>query len=208
MNVLVLNGSPKGELSVTLQYVAYVQKKCPAHTFKIVHVSQRIKRLERDAAAFAEVLADVRAADLVLWATPVYYMLAPGQLKRFIELVAERGAADAFAGRGAAALTTSIHFYDHTAHAYLAGICEDWGMRFYGSHSAEMFDLGGRQGQAQVTRFAEDLLTAVAQGAPAPVSHAPVTPHGFTYTPGPGAVSTTDSGMKASPVCPDGRCAR
>jgi multimeric flavodoxin WrbA len=184
--------------------VAYLQKKLPAHTFKIVHVSQRIRRLERDAAAFGEVLADVRAADLVLWATPVYYMLVPGQLKRFIELVAERGAGDAFAGRGAAALTTSIHFYDHTAHAYLAGICGDWGMRFLGNHSAQMYDLRGREGQAQIVRFAEDLLAAIAQGPAAPVSYAPVTPHGFTYTPGATTVSAQtkihgeNSGMEAS----------
>src|SRR3990170_4964559 len=131
MNILVLNGSPKGELSVTLQYVAYLQKKFAKHTFKIEHIAQRIKRLERDKAAFDAILADVRAADLVLWATPVYYFLVPGQVKRFIELVNERGAVEAFAGRFAAVITTSIHFFDHIAHNYLTGICEDWGMHFY-----------------------------------------------------------------------------
>jgi hypothetical protein len=41
MNILVLNGSPKGELSVTRQYVAYLQKKLSTHTFKIEQVAQR-----------------------------------------------------------------------------------------------------------------------------------------------------------------------
>src|SRR5574341_1393490 len=94
MNILVLNGSPKGELSVTLQYVAYLQKKFATYNFKIEHIAQRIKRLERSEAAFDAILADVRAADLVLWATPVYYLLVPGQVKRFIELVNERGATE------------------------------------------------------------------------------------------------------------------
>lgn len=188
MSILVLSGSPKGELSVTLQYAAYLQKRFPAHTFKMVHVGQRIKRLERDGAAFAEVLADVCAADLVLWVTPVYYMLVPGQLKRFIELVGERGAVEAFAGRAAAAITTSIHFYDHTAHNYLAGISEDWGMRWYGGHSAEMFDLQKGKERAQFLRFAEDLFAAVEKGAPAPVSHAATVPHGLSYTPGPSTI--------------------
>ena len=129
MNILVLSGSPKGELSVTLQYAAYLKKRFPAHTFEIVHVGQRIKRLERDEATRAEILADVRAADLVLWTTPVYYMLVPGQLKRFIELVAERGAVEAFAGRAAAAITTSIHL-PFVRRQFLARIKESMVMPF------------------------------------------------------------------------------
>ena len=82
MHILVLNGSPRGEKSVTLQYVVYLQNKFPEHTFHIVHVAQRIKRLERDVAAFDAILAGVEGADLVLWATPVFYMLVPGQVKR------------------------------------------------------------------------------------------------------------------------------
>lgn len=58
---------------------------------------------------------DVRTADLVLWATPVFYMLVPGQSKRSIELVDERGEAGASSGRYAAVVTNSIHYYDHAA---------------------------------------------------------------------------------------------
>lgn len=185
MNILVLNGSPKGEQSVTLQYVAYLQKKFSAHTFNIIHVAQRIKRLERDEVAFDDILANVWAADLVLWATPVFYMLVPGQLKRLIELVEQRGASEAFAGRYAAVVTTSIHYYDHLAHNYLAAICEDWGMRFSGGHSAEMMDLLGAPGRAQFLRFAEGLFAAVAGASVLPASYAPVIPHDLIYTPGP-----------------------
>ncbi len=30
MNIVVLNGSPKGDLSITLQYIRYAAKKKPA----------------------------------------------------------------------------------------------------------------------------------------------------------------------------------
>jgi multimeric flavodoxin WrbA len=199
MNILVLNGSPKGELSVTLQYVAYLQKKFTLHTFKIDHIAQRIKRLEGDKAAFDAILDDVRAADLVLWATPVYYFLVPGQVKRFIELVNERGAAEAFTGRYAAVITTSIHFFDHIAHNYLAGICEDWGMHYFGGHSAEMKDLLEEAGRAQLLRFAEGLFAAVALAEVTPANYAPVILHESVYIPGPARAASDLPSLTVSP---------
>ena len=43
MHILVLNGSPKGKDSVTLQTVNYLQILNPGHSFEILHVGQRIK---------------------------------------------------------------------------------------------------------------------------------------------------------------------
>jgi multimeric flavodoxin WrbA len=123
-------------------------------------------------------------ADVVLWATPVYYMLVPSQLKRFVELVNERGNSDAFAGLYGAGLTTSINFYDHTAHNYLAGVSEDWGMRYWDGHSAHMSDLRKGDGRAQLLAFAEGLFEAAAAGTPLPRVHAPLVPHHRIYTPG------------------------
>ena len=48
MNILVLNGSPKGEYSITLQTVRYLEKRYPAHSFEVLHVGQRIKSLEKE----------------------------------------------------------------------------------------------------------------------------------------------------------------
>ena len=45
MKVLVLNGSPKGDKSVTMQFVRYVAKKRPDHEWKIVNVAQLIRML-------------------------------------------------------------------------------------------------------------------------------------------------------------------
>ena len=87
MNITVLSGSPKGEQSVTLQYTLFLQKKFPQHAFRFRHVAQQINALERDPAAFQAALDDVKSADAVMWAFPLYYMLVHGSYKRFIELI-------------------------------------------------------------------------------------------------------------------------
>lgn len=125
MNIIVLNGSPKGELSVTLQSVAYLAKLYPQHEFTVHHIAQRVRRLEKDRAAFDEVIRQIRSSDAVLWAFPLYILHVHANYKRFIELVSERHVQDAFAGKYAASLSTSIHFFDHTAHNYIHGICDD-----------------------------------------------------------------------------------
>ena len=38
MKVLVLNGSPKGKYSITLQTVLYLQKKCKSCEFEVLNV--------------------------------------------------------------------------------------------------------------------------------------------------------------------------
>ena len=42
MKILVLNGSPKGEYSITVQTAKYLQKKYPSHTFEFLEVGKKI----------------------------------------------------------------------------------------------------------------------------------------------------------------------
>lgn len=99
MKIAVLNGSPKGDLSVTLQYVHFIQKKFPQHEWKVCHIGSRIKKIEKDRKVFQEIIDEVRSSDGVLWAFPLYYLLVPSQYKRFIELIWEREVAEAFKNR-------------------------------------------------------------------------------------------------------------
>ena len=46
MKIIVLNGSPKGDLSITLQYVLLIRKKFPEHQFKVFNIAQEIRKLE------------------------------------------------------------------------------------------------------------------------------------------------------------------
>ena len=164
MKIVVLNGSPKGEVSVTRQYVVYLEKSFPEHQFVVLPVAQRIRELERDAAAFDKVIADVRSADGVIWAFPLYILLVCSQYKRFIELIDERGAATAFQGKHAVTLSTSINYFDSNAHTYMRSVCEDLGQRFVGSYSAEMNDLTRADERRRLGLFAEDFFAAITAG--------------------------------------------
>ena len=114
MKILVLGGSPKGDVSVTMQYVEYLKRRFPGLDFRVHQVAHDINRLLKNDSAFAEVIDDLRSADAVLWAFPLYILLVCSQYKQFVELVYQRGAADAFAGKHAASLSTSINYYDIT----------------------------------------------------------------------------------------------
>jgi multimeric flavodoxin WrbA len=166
MQICVISGSPKGEKSVTLQYVRFLEQAFPDHTFSVVHAGQEIRKLEQQEEVWNRLLATVTECDGVVWATPVYCMLVPAQLKRFIELVDDRNATEVFSGKYATALTTSIHYFDHTAHAYLHGACDDLGMRYTGFCSAHMQDLESEDFQEQLVLFFSDFLEAIAERRP------------------------------------------
>lgn len=148
MKVCVLNGSPKGKYSITLQTVLYLQKKFPEDVFEIVHIGQRIKALERDP---AEAFDAIGRAELLLFCYPVYTFIAPYQLHRFVELMKERGVD--VAGKLAAQLTTSKHFFDVTAHAYVEQNCADLRLKYLGGLSADMDDLLTEQGRKDAVAF-------------------------------------------------------
>ena len=189
MKITVLNGSPKGELSVTMQYVAFLSKLYPQHEFDIVHIAQRIKRIESDHATFDEILSKVRNSDGVIWGFPLYILLVHAHYKRFIELVFEHGAQQSFAGKYAAALSTSIHFYDHTAHNYIHAICDDLGMRFVESFSADMTDLLKEEGRTQLAQFGQRFFEAIENKVVTQREYAPLVWRDFTYQPGPASVA-------------------
>ncbi len=184
MNVVVLNGSPKGDVSVTMQYVRYMEKKFPVHRFSFVPVSKRIHKIEKDEQAFGDIIREVRAADVVIWAFPLYVCLVPAQYKRFIELIREKKAEDAFANKYAAVLTTSVHFYDHTAHNYMNAVCCDLGMSCAGSYSAGMYDLLKREGRETFVLFAEDLFGRVEKNLPVAKAYPALMPSVFGYSAG------------------------
>ena len=196
MKIVVLNGSPKGEISVTLQYVKYIQHQFPDHEYVVHHISQRIKKLEHEEQAFQAIIDDVREADGVLWSFPLYHMLVPSQYKRFIELLWERGAVNAFTGKYAAVLTTSIHFYDHTAHNYMNAICDDLGMHYVDGFSAEMQDLLEERGRRQLTLFAQDFLDALATQSPTIRNYPPVSFRPIEYAPGSATRTVSTNGKK------------
>ncbi len=177
MNILVINGSPKGNYSITLQTVNYLMRMYPEHHFEILHAGQRIRALETD---FSQAADSLKNAELLLFAYPVYTFIAPYQLHRFIELM-KKNQVDV-SGKFATQITTSKHFYDVTAHQYILENCQDMGLKFIRGLSADMDDLLTAKGQKQARDFWEYLNWSMEQDYhepfryhPMALSHIPIT---------------------------------
>jgi multimeric flavodoxin WrbA len=176
LNIVVLNGSPKGPDSVTMQYMMYLEKRFPQHRFEFVHAARRSAMLERDEAAFDEVMDTVAGADLIIWAYPLYFLLVCSQYKRFIELVFERGRGDVFAGKYAAALSTSIHFFDSTALEYIHAVSDDLGMNFIDGITPKMDDLLDAEFRRNFDAMFSEWVQAVSSRQPMFPAHASSVP--------------------------------
>jgi multimeric flavodoxin WrbA len=167
MKICVINGSPKGKYSITLQTSLYLEKRFPGHSFSYLNAGQRIKALEKDFSEAEKALSD---AELLLFSYPVYTFLAPSQLSRFIELLKASGVD--LRGRYATQITTSKHFYDMTAHRYIEDNCHDLGLRVIRGLSADMDDLLTEQGRRDASEFMKYVSFCVENGvcepAPAP----------------------------------------
>lgn len=158
MKICVINGSPKGNDSVTLQTVLFLEKKFPMHEFQYLNAGARIRALEKDP---AEALQMLGRANLLLFSYPVYTFLAPSQLHRFIRLIKEAGIS--LAGKFASQITTSKHFYDITAHQYIEDNCQDLGLKVIHGLSADMEDLLTKEGQQDAVQFMRYVTWCVEQ---------------------------------------------
>ena len=159
MNILIINGSPKGKASITLQTLNYLSLLHPEHTFDVLHVGMLIKTYEKD---MTKALEAIRKAELIIFSYPVYTFIAPSQLHRFIELMKESG--EDLSEKYATQLSTSKHFYDVTAHAYIADNCKDMRMKYVKGLSADMDDLTTEKGQKEAREFFDRVLYSMKAG--------------------------------------------
>ena len=148
MNILAVNGSPKGENSVTLQTIYYLEKLFPDHNFEVLHAGQRIKAIEKD---FTKAEEALNKADLIIFTYPVYTFIAPYQLHRFIELIKEKGIN--LENKFCTQFSTSKHFYDITAHKYIEENAKDLKMKYIKGLSADMEDLLSEKGRKEARDF-------------------------------------------------------
>jgi multimeric flavodoxin WrbA len=178
LKVLVLNGSPKSDYSITLQTSLYLEKKFPEHKFKFLHVGHYIRNFEKDFSPAATAIAD---SDLIIFSYPVYTFIAPSQLHRFMELLKASGIN--VSGKFVTQITTSMHFYDVTAHKYIQENCQDLGMKYIKGLSAEMEDLLTENGRKEAKEFfkyvcwcaEQDIYETIPQNT-VTSAHLPVTP--------------------------------
>ena len=165
MRILILNGSPAGNASITLQTMEYIKVLFPDHEYETIHVGQQIRSIEKD---FSEAREALERAALIVFCYPVYTFLAPAQLHRFIELMKDCGVD--FSAKYATQLTTSKHFYDTTAHRFIADNCADMQLRCIRGLSADMEDLLSRKGQKEARAFFKYVLWNIRNGYCEPAS--------------------------------------
>ncbi len=161
MKIAVLNGSPKGNNSVTLQSVKYLQKNYDHIDFEIYNVATQIKGLESEE-KFRAVWEGIDSADFVLVSYPVYTFLAPSQLHRFFELMSKYGVS--FDGKYVTQFTTSKRFYDVTAHGTVKRIIQSLGGKYIDGLSADMEDLLAEKGREELLSWWDYTLVQADNG--------------------------------------------
>ena len=157
MKITVINGSPKGDNSITLFTAKYLQKKYPEHEFSFISAAARIKTYEKSMDEADSLLAD---AELILFSYPVYTFIVPSQLHRFIELIKMEISEGRLSleGKYVSQISTSKHFYDVTAHKFIEENCLDMKMKHIRGLSADMEDLTKEKGQKDAQKFFEYIL--------------------------------------------------
>ncbi|MCP4108614.1 MAG: hypothetical protein GY749_24210 [Desulfobacteraceae bacterium] len=196
MKIVVLNGSPKGLQSITFQSVKYILKKFPNNEFIFHEISQKIKKIEKNEQYFDQIIDDIKNCDAVLWSFPVYTCFIPAQCVKFIELVNEKNRTEAFNGKFTAAISTSIHFYDHTAHSYINAVCDDLNMKYIGFFSAEMHDLLRSSEREKLIKFGELFFSSIEKNLYRQKVFLPYSGNEFIYTPGETAKQSSVNGKK------------
>jgi len=152
MNILIINGSPKGKNSITLQTCLYIKKNFPQHNYRVIHAGSMIRSFEKD---FSKAVRMINAADLIIFSYPVYTFLVPSQLHRFIEIMKyhiDEGSLK-LTGKYCTQITTSKHFYDTTAHDFIEDNARDMGLNVITGLSADMDDLVKEKGRREAVSF-------------------------------------------------------
>lgn len=183
MKLCVLNGSPKGNASVTVQYIKYIINNFQEHTFQVINISAAIVKLEKNSDYFRKILSDISAADVIVWATPVHILFVPGNYKRFIEIIFERNKEELFRKKYSISLTSSIHFYDHIVHNYLHGISDDLDMKYLGFFSADMNDLLEKNERQKLIKFMKNTFCRIDSKLPIQKVYNPIKLQHFNYNP-------------------------
>lgn len=170
MKITVINGSPSGPNSITLQTVLYLEALFPEHSFTYLDPGARIRLYEKDFSVCAEAL---ESAELILFAYPVYTFLVPSQLHRFIELIKENRID--LRGKSATQISTSKHFYDVTAHQFIKNCSNDLGLKYIRGLSADMDDLLKKKGQQEAREFFRYVIYSIQNNLHEPARY----PYGY-----------------------------
>lgn len=161
MKFLIIGGSPKGNKSVTMQYVKYLEHCNEAIEFVYHQVAYKVNSYVKNDEKLSEFFNDVETSDAIIWAFPLYYSLVHSDYKQFIEVILKDKRKDSFNNKYAISLSTSINYFDHTAHNYIQGICEDLNINYFDGFSANMGDIEKEEGREKLESFAKLFINSI-----------------------------------------------
>ncbi|MCH4887628.1 hypothetical protein EZV73_08590 [Acidaminobacter sp. JC074] len=184
MKIIVLNGSPKGNQSVTHQHILFLEKHFKNAEFKHVHIGKRLKTMKDE--VLDQVLEDMISSDLIVWTYPVYTFCVPYQLMAFINRLSKHKDVCLLKGKHTTQFSTSKHFYDVTASDYIREICHMFEMNYLSGMMADMEEMLTEKGRYHMISFFDQVTDQVEKHLlyPLPREHR-ISLYDFDYKPVP-----------------------
>lgn len=153
MKIIVINGSPRTDKSITLQYFHYLAKVFPNNSYTVYNVASEIIRMEKDKKYSESLIKEIGSADLIFQIFPVYTFSIPYCLVKFYEIIDSLPAKDYLRGSITMTLSTSMRFYDHFAHGCVRWYAELWGIDYIEGFSAALDDIFTEEKREQLNGF-------------------------------------------------------
>ena len=166
IRILVVNGSPKGEHSLTLQHSLYMLGQEKDVEYKVLQAGEALSGISFEQSWLESAIADIGWSDAIIWNTPVYTMLVPWQLVRFFQLIRDAGRNSVFEGKYATSMMTCFHYYDHLAEEWLRAVSEDRGMLYVEGRTADNMDMLDRTHRASMRFFMNDFVHSCRNSLP------------------------------------------
>lgn len=182
MKFIVLNGSPKCNISVTMQSINFIEMNFKNHEFEYVHIIKELKNFYTNKEALHSLCEKIKNCDGIIWAFPVYHLLVPSHYKEFIELIFENNCASYFKDKCTCIFSTSIHYYDITAHEYMKGILNDLNMNLIDSLSHDMDDLLKEDKRKNLLLFFENFLYSIKNNIHPTPSYLPLNKKEYVFS--------------------------
>lgn len=160
IKILIINGSPKGVHSLTLQHSLYMVGQEKDIEYKVLQAGEALSKIDFEQSWLKSAIADIEWSDAIIWNTPVYTMLVPWQLIRLFQLIKEAGRNSVFKGKYATSMMTCFHYYDHLAEGWLRAMSEDRGMYYIEGRTADNMDMLKKAHRASMRFFMNDFVSS------------------------------------------------
>lgn len=159
MKITVLNGSPKGTLSVSYHHMLFLEKHFKEATFEYAHIGKRIKTYE--GLILDQLVEQMIDSDLIIWLYPVYTFTVPYQMMTFINRLMKHPNKHMLEGKKVTQFSTSKHFYDITAYNYVKEVSISLNMNHLSGMTADMNEMITEKGRYKMIAFFDQLKDSV-----------------------------------------------